>query len=158
EEVRDDIKNKTAIVDVGAHPVTLKEKLKGGFILYTTISDHSKLIRLATQQLGWTVSGGVFHFRDVSTPAAGLRWVLVGKNPYGRGYCAIFAAGSNRELVGINALWQGSSSYHVFHEEQLLREGFYDEHFVTRERVSMAAALEDVNEFFSKLLRDHPKP
>ena len=158
EEVRGDIKKKAEIVDVGPHPAALKEKLKDGFILYTTISDQSKLLRLATRQLGWTVSGGFFHFRDVSTPAAELRWVLVGKNPYGRGFCAIFAAGSNRELVGINGLWQGSSSYHVFQKGQLLREGFYDEHFVTRERVSIKAVRKDVNEFFSKLWRDHPEP
>src|SRR3954447_5789471 len=52
EGVRDDIKKKTAILNAGAHPAALREKLEGGFILYTTISDRSKLIRLATRQLG----------------------------------------------------------------------------------------------------------
>jgi hypothetical protein len=59
---------------------------------------------------------------------------------------------------GSTGLWQGSSSYHVFQKEQPLREGFYDERFVTRERVSIEAAPGDLNEFFSKLWRDHPKP
>jgi len=75
---------------------------------------------------GWQVAAGVVHWRTFSAPSAGLRLILVGRNPYSHGYCVTFAAGSNRDLAGINDLSRGSSSYYVFQESQLLREGYYD--------------------------------
>jgi len=158
EQIRDDNKRGTSIIDIGANPSSFKRKLKDGFILYTTFGDKASLLRLATRQLDWTISGGNLQFREVSVPLKESRMILVGKNPYGRGYCAIYAAGSNRGLVDINDLYDGPSSYQISRGDQLTRVGIYDEKFVSHERVSKAAALEDINQFFATLHRVHPDP
>lgn len=141
---------------VAANEKSLEAKLKGGFILYTTLGEKSKLLRLASRKLGWELAGGNLRWRDVTAPAGEVRWILVGRNPYSRGYCVIFAAGSNRGLVGINDLSHGGASYHVFERDQLLKEGLYDQRFISVERVSKAAALQDVDQFFGTLERVHP--
>jgi hypothetical protein len=154
--VRDDNKKGIPVLDVAANRASLKEKLKGGFILYTTLGDPSSVLRLATRQLGWSVTEGSFHFRDITTPGGDVKFILVGRNPYGKGYCAIYVAGSNRGLLGINNLYDGPASYQISQGDRLLREGSYDEHFVSRERVPKAAALKDVNQFFTTMRRVHP--
>ena len=155
--MRDRFKPGAEIVDVSGNPAGLKEKLRAGFILYTTLGEKSRLLRLATARLGWRLENGEFQWRDVSAQAAGIRFLLVGRNPYSKGFCAIYATGSNRALAGINGLFHGQASYHVFQGSQLLREGFYDGKFVSRETISRAAALADVNQFFSTLRRVHPQ-
>jgi hypothetical protein len=156
ESVRDDNKKGVPVLDVAANRASLKDKLKGGFILYTTLGDRSSVLRLATRQLGWSVAEGSFHFRDITAPAGDVKFILVGRNPYGRGYCAIYAAGSNRGLPGIHDLYDGPASYQISQGDRMLREGSYDEQFVPRERVPKAAALEDVNQFFTTMRRVHP--
>jgi len=156
EAMRDELKHGQELLDAAANPSSLKDKLKDGFVLYTTLGEKSNLLRLASLKLGWQVAGGSFRWRDVTAPTAGLRLIVVGKNPYGKGFCAILAAGTNRALAGINATPHGASSYHVFQGNQFLREGNYDEAFISRERVSQAAAMEDVNQFFRTLRRVHP--
>lgn len=86
----------------------LKNKLKNGFVLFTTLGEQSKLLRLATRQLGWAVDRDTFRWRDVATPAGGVRFILAARNPYSKGYCVIYAAGSNRALVGIDDLFHGT--------------------------------------------------
>jgi hypothetical protein len=156
ESIRDQFKQGGQVLDAAANKSALKGKLKDGFILYTTLGEKSDLLRLASRKLGWEVAGGSFRWRDLTAPAGELRLILVGKNPYSKGYCVIYAAGSNRALVGINALFHGPSSYYVFQGSRLLREGNYDENFISIERVSKAAALEDVDQFFKTLQRVHP--
>jgi hypothetical protein len=156
ESIRDRFKKGTEVIDAGAKEAVLKGKLKNGFVLYTTLGEESKLLRLATRELGWQVAGGTFRWRDVAAPAREVRFILAGRNPYGKGYCAIYAAGSNGALAGMNDPPQGRSSYQLFRNGALLREGDYDGHFVSRERVSQAAALEDANQFFKTLERVHP--
>jgi len=157
ESIRDELKKGSAVLDASANDSSLERKLKGGFILYTTLGEKSKLLRLATSTLGWELAGGSFHFRDLTTPAGELKLILVGKNPYSHGYCLIYAAGSNRALAGINGLDHGTSSYSIYRGSRLLREGNYDENFIPRrERISKAAALEDMNQFFKTLRRVHP--
>ena len=156
EGVRDRFKQGHEVFDATVNEESLRAKLKGGFILYTTLGDKSKLLRLASRKLGWELAGSAFRWRDVTAPADELRFIAVGKNPYSKGYCVIYAAGSNRALVGINDLFQGGASYDVFQRNQLLREGLYDQRFVSIERVSKAAGLKDVNQFFRTLQRAHP--
>jgi hypothetical protein len=158
EQTRDNNKRGVSIVDVGSNLSADKGKLKDGFILYTTVSDKAGLLRLATRQLGWSVTGDSLHFREVTMPVKEARLILVGKNPYGRGYCAIYAAGSNRGLIDINNLYDGPSSFEISRGNEILLEGFYDEKFVSHERLSKAAALEDVNQFFATLQRVHLDP
>jgi hypothetical protein len=142
ESVRDRSKQNVKVLDAAAmNPAALKN----GFILYTTLGDQSHLLRLATRRLNW-----------MFTPTPDLRYILVGRNPYSKGYCAVFVAGSNRDLVGINDVENGAASYHVYQGDQLLREGAYDQTFVSVDRLSKAAALEDVNQFFATLKRVHP--
>jgi hypothetical protein len=156
ESIRDQFKKGTVLLDVAANRSSLKDKLKNGFVLYTTLGEKSELLRLATRKLGWEITGSSFHWRDLTAPAGELRVILVGKNPYSKGFCVIYAAGSNRALAGINGLPHGSASYHVFQGSQLLREGRYDENFTSIEHVSKAAALEDASQFFQTLKRVHP--
>ncbi len=157
ESLRDKLKQGATVLDAGANPDALKEQLKKGFILYTTLGDKSRLLRAATRQTGWDLAGGEFHWRDVSVPAAALRLVMAGKNPYSKGYCVVLAAASNRTLAGINELDQGLWSYHIFQGDQLLREGMYDQTFVPVERLSRAEAMQDAQQFFTTLRHVHPK-
>ena len=156
ESVRDRYKQGAKVLDAGANPASLRETLKHGFVLYTTLGERSNLLRMATRQLGWSVAGGEFHWRSLTAPAGGLRFILAGRNPYAKGYCVIYAAGSNRALVGINDVKQGAASYHVYQGSQLLKEGTYDQTFVPVERVSKTSALQDVDQFFVTLQRVHP--
>lgn len=109
---------------------TLKDKLKGDFVLYTTIG--SRLFKAATQPLNIQIENGKLNWNGVSAPVTELRIILVGKNPYGDGNCVVYAAGCNKLLVGINGCFHGPCSYHIFQDKQLLKEGFYNEKSVIR--------------------------
>ncbi len=129
--------------------------LKGDFLLYTTIG--SRLFIAATQPLHIPVDGGALHWNGVKAPVSATRIILVGKNPYGKGNCVVYAAGSNRSLVDINNLFHGLHSYHIFQGDKLLKEGDYSDDFVTvPDRITQAEAVEDVQQFFSTLQRVHP--
>ncbi|MEN6355455.1 MAG: DUF4932 domain-containing protein [Armatimonadota bacterium] len=106
---------------------TLKEKLKGDFILYTTIG--SRLFNAATQPLNIQINDGILNWNGVNEPVSGLRIILIGKNPYGDGKCEIYAGGSNSSLVGINGCFHGPCSYHIFKGDKLLKEGHYNAKF-----------------------------
>ena len=136
-----------------------KEKLKGGFILFTTIGEVSKLFKAVTQPLKVRIEGNTLHWCGLTVPITNeLRIIFVGKNPYGDGYCVVFAAGSNKALVGINSgLPRGACSYHIYEDKKLLKEGNYDENFIILpDCISKAEAVEDVNQYFSTLQRVHP--
>ena len=156
ESMRDRFKPKAEVLDAASVPV---EKLKGGFVLYTTLSEKSKLVRLATRDLGWQISDRGFHWRDLVTRIDSLRWIFVGKNPYANGNCAIFAAGNNGAILDIHSRFHGPTSYNLYRNTFPLRSGTYDENFVSRpDRIPTAAALQDVDQFFSTLQRVHPRP
>jgi hypothetical protein len=156
ESIRDRFKQGAEILDAATNEAVLKPKLKNGFVLYTTLGEKSRLLRLATSRLGWEVAGGTFRWRDVTAPSPGLRFILAARNPYAKGHCVVYAAGSNRALIDINNVVHGPSSYYVFQGTQLLRAGAYDENFISRERISQAAALEDTTQFFKTMERVHP--
>ncbi len=157
ESIRDRFKPGAEIIDAGSlSEATAREKLKHAFLLYTTLGEKSRLLRAATGKLGWQIDGDVFRWGELSAPASNLRFILAGKNPYSAGHCVAYAAGSNRALVDINGVFHGPSSYYVFNGAQLLKEGYYDENLVSRDRVAQAAALEDVKQFFATLERVHP--
>jgi len=104
-----------------------KEKLKDGFVIYTTIG--SALFNAATKPLGIKVDGGTLEWKGVKAPVGELRVILVGKNPYGEGYCTVYAGGSNRMVSGINRVFHGPCSYHIFKGDELLKQGNYDGEF-----------------------------
>lgn len=110
----------------------LKDKLKGDFIVYTTIG--SKLFNAATRPLSIPIADGTLDWNGVKAPVAELRIILVGKNPFGKGNCVVYAAGTNRLLVGINGCFHGPCSYHIFQGDKLLKEGFYDASFAATEK------------------------
>lgn len=137
----------------------LKERLKGGFVLFTTLNEESKLFKAATQPLNIQIEKNTLHWGDLTVPITeDLRIMLVGKNPYGDGYCVVFAAGSNRLLVGINSIWASCDrSYGIYQGEKLLKQGDYRKNFAAyRDRIPQAEAVADVNQFFSTLQRVHP--
>jgi len=105
----------------------LKDKLKGNFILYTAMGEKARLFKATTQSLHIEIDGGTFRWNGVTAPVSDLRVILVGKNPYGDGNCVVYAAGCNRLLDGINGVFHGPCSYHIFQGDKLLKEGFYDE-------------------------------
>ncbi len=109
-----------------------KEKLKDGFVIYTTIG--SPVFNAATAPLGIKIDKGTFEWKGVKAPVGELRVFLIGKNPYGRGYCTVYAGGSTRLLSGMNSLFHGPCSYHIFQGIKLLKEGHYDGEFVSIER------------------------
>src|SRR5262249_5378688 len=67
ESMRDRFKPKTEVLDAAANHGSLKNKLKDGFILYTTLGEKSELLRMASRKLGWEATGGFFRWRDVTT-------------------------------------------------------------------------------------------
>lgn len=156
ERIRDRFLSGREILDAAKlDDSALKSKLPGDFLLYTTID--SRLFRAATEPLNIQVDGGTLRWNGVSAPVGELRIILVGKNPYGKGYCVVYAAGSNRLLKGINGLFHGPCSYHIFNNNELLKEGYYTGDFAaSNNRLSQAEALDDVNQFFSTLQRVHP--
>jgi hypothetical protein len=156
ESARDRFKKGAEVLDAAAIDASLPNKLKAGFVLYTTLGHKSKLLDAATGKLGWEFSGDTFRWRNVTAPAANLRLIAVGKNPYSKGFCLVYAAGSNRALAGINDVEYGPSSYYVFERDQLLKAGDYEEDLILRERLSRTAALEDMNQLFATLKRAHP--
>lgn len=107
----------------------LKEKLKNGFVLYTTIG--SRLFKAATKPLDIKIEGGVFDWNGVREPVGELRLILIGNNPYGEGYCSVYAGGSTRLLPGINGIPHGLCSYHIIRGDNLLKEGHYNEEFAS---------------------------
>jgi len=109
-----------------------KEKLKDGFVLYTTVG--SPLFNATTKPLGIKLDGGVFDWKGVKAPVGELRVFLIGKNPYGEGYCTVYAGGSIRLLSGMNNLFHGPCSYHIFSGDTLLKEGHYNGEFVSTPR------------------------
>jgi hypothetical protein len=136
---------------------TLKEKLKKGFTLYTTLGTTSKLFKATTRPLGIRIEGKTLSWNGVSAPASGLRIIAVGKNPYGEGNCVVYAAGSAKLLGSINACFHGPSSYHIYQGDKLLKEGLYKHDFTpSRERLTRAEAEADVRQFFSTLQSVHP--
>ena len=157
ESMRDQFKPGAEVLDATSNVASIRSKLTHGFILYTTLGEKSKLVRLATPSLGWEDTANLFHWRDITAPASDVRFILVGKNPYSQGRCVIFAAGSNRAMVEIHSVFHGPSSYHLYLETQLLKEGNYDGNFLPLEHVSQTAASEDVDQFFKTLERVHPK-
>jgi hypothetical protein len=134
----------------------LKEKLKSGFILYTTFG--SRAFKAASEPLRVEMADGKLRWADLNVAVTeDLRVIFVGKNPYGDGYCVVYAAGSNRSLVDINNCFHGPCSYHVFKGSKLLKEGFYNRKFGTDpDRISKADALADIQQFFSTMQRVHP--
>ena len=158
EMIRDRFAKGREIVDARAlDEAALREKLKDGFTLYTTLSDGVKLLPRAVEPLHWELAGGRLKWGDVNAAVAGLRIVLVGKNPYGDGTCVVYAAGSNSLVAKANNVFHGPASYHIYDGEALLKEGFYDERFVSHERITRAQAAEDMRDFFATLEMVHPK-
>jgi hypothetical protein len=136
---------------------TLKEKLKKGFTLYTTMGAASKLFKATTGRLGIRIEGNTLTWNGVSAPVSELRIIAVGKNPYGEGNCVVYAAGSSKLLGGINACFHGPCSYHIYQGDKLLKEGLYKDDFSPSSgRLTRTEAEADVHQFFSTLQHVHP--
>ena len=157
KDIRDRFFPGIEIVDAAkSADLVLKEKLKSGFILYTTFGSRS--FKAASEPLHMEMAGGKLRWAGLNVSVTeDLRAIFVGKNPYGDGYCVVYAAGSNRWLVDINNCFHGPCSYHVFKGSRLLKEGFYNRRFGTdADRISKADALADIQQFFSTMQRVHP--
>jgi len=161
EQVRDRFHPGVEIVDAASlDDAALRQKLKGTLVLYTTLGGNSRLLHLAARPLPLRIENGTLHWGDFSAPAKDLRIVFVGRHPYGEGYSVVYAAGSNALLAQANNVFHGPCSYHIFQgggSGELLREGFYDKSFIEKpDRLSLADATADVQEFFSTLEHSHP--
>ena len=160
EQIRDRFLPRVEIVDATRmDDASLRAKLKGTLMLYTILSENSRLLRLAAQPLPFRIEGGTMHWADLSAPARDLRVVFVGRHPYGDGYSVVYAAGSNALLARANDVFHGACSFHIFEgaEGRLLREGFYDKTFSLKpDRLSLEDANADVREFFLTLEKNHP--
>ncbi|MBI4902398.1 MAG: hypothetical protein HY820_02105 [Acidobacteria bacterium] len=158
ELIRNKFRPGMEIIDAAtlAEPA-LRQKLSKPFLLYTTLGDKSRLLRLTTQKLGWNLTASTFQWGAWETPREELRIIAAAKNPFAEGYCVVYAAQSNRLLAGINRVFHGPSSYYIFRNEELLKEGFYDESFRDRATLSSSEALQDIAQFFATLERVHPQ-
>jgi hypothetical protein len=145
------------LVDAGQLSAgALRRKFQPSCVLYTTLGEQSKLVRLSTSQMGWEIRGGNFQWRGSSVPLGDVRFILAAKNPYAKGHFVVYAAGSNHSLAGINGVFHGPASYHLYRGTTLVGKGFYGDGFVTHDRITRAEAIEDVGQFFSTLMRVHP--
>ena len=161
EWVRDHFYRGAEIVDATSMDDTaLRQKIKGTFVLYTLLSEKSRLLPLTAKPLPLRLENGTLRWGAVAAPVDGLRVIFVGKNPYAEGYAVVYAAGSNALLARANEPNHGSCSFHIFQGAgpgQLLAEGFYDGNFVQRsDRLSVDGATSDAREFFSILEKNRP--
>jgi hypothetical protein len=149
EAIRDRFHPGVEIVDaMSLDDATLRQKLQGTLVLYTTLGENSRLLRLAARPLPLRIENGTLHWGSFSAPVKDLRMVFVGQHPYGEGYSVVYAAGSNALLAQANSVYHGPCSYHIFQgagRGDLLREGFYDRSFVEKpDRLSLPDATADV--------------
>lgn len=144
------------LIDASAvPPETLKEKLKDGFILYSAVAPGASILG--------SIKLPKFEFSPDSLKIDGkvisgrLRFIFLAKNPYSNGFCQVYAAASNELLNGINSMFHGPASYHVFKGGKEEASGSYDENFkFASDKLSLADAVEDINEFFLKAENVHP--
>jgi hypothetical protein len=158
ESVRDRFFAGSDVVDATkADDSKLQDRLKETFALYTTLGENSRLLKAVTEPLHIQIDGNTLRWGELAVPISDVRMVLIGKNPYGDGYCVVYAAGTNQLLAKANAVFHGPCSYHIFQGGNLLKEGFYDERFNLKGgHISLSQAVEDVGQFFSTLQRVHP--
>lgn len=79
EQIRDRFHPGVEVVD--ATPLddaALRQKLKGTLVLYTTLGENSRLLRLAARPLPLRIENGTLHWGDFSAPVKDLRVVFVG--------------------------------------------------------------------------------
>ncbi len=158
EAVRDRFNPKIDILDAAATSESvLKEKLKQPFLLYTTLGSKSDLFQRAVGPLHWTVHNNEFRWGSFRSGLDGLRVIAAAKHAYANGHCVVYAAGSNASLAGINVVFHGPYSYHIYRGTEQLKQGRYDQEFRDRAQLEKGAALQDVEEFFATLERVHPK-
>lgn len=157
QSIRDRFWGDAEMLDATAlSEAALQQKFQQKCVLYTTLGKNSRLVRLATPNMGWAIRDGIFHWQDVAIPLAGTRFILAAKNPYADGYIAVYAGGSNHAVVNINAVFHGPASFHVFSGGELWKEGFYGATLLPRQAISKAEAVEDIEQFFTTLERVHP--
>ncbi|MHC4990959.1 MAG: S41 family peptidase [Planctomycetota bacterium] len=136
---------------------TLRQKLAGGFILFASHHEGSRLLPAALSPLPLEHEGDSVRLRGVTVPVAEARLICVGKNPFSDGHVVVYAAGRNSGIRNINAVFHGPRSYHLFRGQQLAGEGDYSSSFeFAAERLPLSEATEDVDQLFSSLERVHP--
>jgi hypothetical protein len=135
----------------------LRARIKGTFVLYSLLDDRSRLLKLAAQATPFHLENNTLHWGDLTVPTAGIRVVFVGKNPFGEGFGAVYAAGTPDLLARANEVFHGPKSYYLYQGSTLLREGFYDRNFVARlDHISREAAIADINQYFATIEHVHP--
>lgn len=158
ESFRDSFFPDAEIIDATAVTADeLRTRLANGFVLFGTFHDGSDLLRQTVEPLGITVDGDTMRFRDASVPRATGRLICVGRNPYASGRVVVYAAGSTAGVVGINEVFHGPHSYHLFSGKELVSEGDYDATFrFAARRLPLSDAVADVEQLFASAERVHP--
>lgn len=110
---------------------------------------------LTAKPLPLKLDGADLHWGGFAAPARDLRVVFMGANPFGSGNTLVIATGSLQSLGGLDT---PSTSFAIYRNGAVLRQGSYDEKFqeVDPERLSEADARADIEQFFSTLERVHP--
>src|SRR5579864_5058222 len=136
----------------------LREKLKGSFLLYTTLHRDARLLHLAAQPTPLKLDNGHLQWGDFSGPAKDLRLEFIGRNPYGGGYSVVVAVGSPALFTGGEE--SPGYSYAIKNADGTLRKGTYDEDFnpTSYGRMKLTDARADVREFFGNLEHLHADP
>lgn len=146
---------KSEVIDAAAlSEGELKEKLAGGFFLYTVPGTASRLYN-SMKKPPLTFSSGKLQIEGNTYTGNQLRLMLLAANPYSNGQALVCAVSRNAVLT--SGVRSGKSSYYVFRGSVTVGEGLYDEDFVFgSEGLTAAEAVADVNQFFSDAEQVHP--
>ena len=139
-------------------PEELRNKLQGGFVLYSVFGKESPLLRQTMQPLPFNWQENSITIGGKKFQGDRLRLIFTGKNPYSDGFCSVYAAGGNEMIININSRFHGPRSYHLFDGDKWLDEGDYDENFTihqtTRTPVSRTENGKGRDAYWADLQRD----
>jgi len=140
-----------------ASQTVLHDKLADGFVLYSVFGEDSALLNYTAKPLILKTTDSGISFLGQTFPGKDFRLHFVGDNPYANGKSVVYATTSNKLIKGINSLYSGPKSYHLYSGTKLIAEGLYNDKFVLDDgTISAAEAMEDITELFDSLQDVHP--
>ncbi len=163
-EIRSRFHRGAEVVDARRESMgSLRAKLQGGFVLYGTAGTQARVVPLVVQgtfgKVRLTETRLAVESLKLDLSGRDLRFISVARNPFGHGPVVAYVAAGNRPLYGINGVFHGPFSYHVYAGTTLRAGGMYDERFrLAPDALPRADAVRDASWFFATIESVHPDP